>query len=294
MTPNPVLKKLGFSNDDRVAIIHTDDIGMCGAATAAAKDLWDARIITSSAVMVPCAWLPQTAAMCRANPKIDMGVHLTLTSEWDGYRWGPISTRDSKSGMLDAEGYFFRTTKDAVSHIDPNFARAELSAQIETAKRAGIDVTHIDTHMGSVMNPKLISIYFQLAMENKIPMMLPRDERTMNEWGFSGEMADFAKRTIAMIEGEGMPLIDHIDFMPLDQPEHRLEQIFSHLDTLKPGITHFIIHPSHDTPEARAICADLPSRVGDYETLMDERVRDHIKKIGVQTIGYGAFRELMR
>jgi predicted glycoside hydrolase/deacetylase ChbG (UPF0249 family) len=276
-----------------VAIIHTDDIGMCGATTDAAKDLWDTGIITSSAAMVPCAWFPQTAAMCRANPKIDMGVHLTLTSEWDGYRWGPISTRDSKSGMLDAEGYFYRSTEDAVSHIDPNFARAELSAQIETAKRAGIDVTHIDTHMGSVMNPKLISLYFQLAMENKIPMMLPRDEETIKRWGFSGEMADFAKRTIAMIEGEGMPLIDHIDFMPLDQPEHRLEQVFSHLDALKPGITHFIIHPSHDTPEARAICSDLPNRVGDYETFMDERVRDHIKKIGVQTIGYRVLRNVM-
>src|SRR5262245_6136811 len=98
MNLNPALKKLGFSNDDRVVIIHTDDIGMSHASYAAFSDLWKVGIISSSAVMVPCPWFPKVASYCRSVSDVDMGVHLTLTSEWDGYRWGPISTRDHASG----------------------------------------------------------------------------------------------------------------------------------------------------------------------------------------------------
>jgi len=106
MTPNPFLKKLGFLDSDRAVIIHTDDIGMCHASVQAFKDLWEFGTITSGAVMVPCPWFPMVAQMCRANPQMDMGVHATLNAEWESYRWGPISTLDQDSGLLDAGGYF--------------------------------------------------------------------------------------------------------------------------------------------------------------------------------------------
>ena len=108
MSTNPFLKKLGFAADARVVIIHTDDIGMCQASVGAFRDLIDFGLISSAAVMVPCPWFPEVAALCRSRPGIDMGVHLTLNSEWDSYRWGPISTRDPASGLLDEEGYFYR------------------------------------------------------------------------------------------------------------------------------------------------------------------------------------------
>jgi hypothetical protein len=101
MDPNPVLRKLGFADDDRVVIIHADDIGMCQATMSAFADLVDFGLISSGAVMVPCPWFPQAAAYCRQHPLVDLGVHLTLTSEWDGYRWGPVSTRDPASGLID-------------------------------------------------------------------------------------------------------------------------------------------------------------------------------------------------
>ncbi len=106
MTPNPLLKKLGYSDSDRLVIIHADDIGMCHASIQAYKDLWNFGTITSGAVMVPCAWFPAVAQMCRENPEMDMGVHATLNAEWDSYRWGPISTRDQSTGLMDADGYF--------------------------------------------------------------------------------------------------------------------------------------------------------------------------------------------
>src|SRR5215216_6529923 len=105
MTPNPFLKKLSYSATDRLVIIHTDDIGMCHASVQAFRDLWSFGTITSGATMVPCPWFPAVAQMCRENPEIDMGVHATLNAEWESYRWGPISTRESGSGLMDEAGY---------------------------------------------------------------------------------------------------------------------------------------------------------------------------------------------
>src|SRR5215208_5950011 len=106
MMPNPALRRLGFADNDRVAIIHTDDIGMCQASVTAFAELAAFGLISSGAVMVPCGWFPAVAADSRANPGYDLGVHSTITCEWDVYRWGPISTCDSASGLIDAEGYF--------------------------------------------------------------------------------------------------------------------------------------------------------------------------------------------
>ena len=98
MQPNPVLKKLGLAPDDRVLIIHADDVGMCQASLAAYADLVDLGLVSSASTMVACPWFPATAAYCRehAGENVDMGVHTTLTSEFVGYRWGPISTRDAE------------------------------------------------------------------------------------------------------------------------------------------------------------------------------------------------------
>ena len=126
MQPNPVLRKLGLADDDRVAIIHADDIGMCQASLAAFADLVDFGLISSGATMVPCPWFPSVAMYCREHPVVDLGVHLTLTCEWDTYRWGPVSTRDPASGMIDEEGYFYRQSEPVQEHGDPAAVQIEL------------------------------------------------------------------------------------------------------------------------------------------------------------------------
>ncbi len=295
MNPNPALKKLGFAERDRIVIIHTDDIGMAHASYAAFTDLWQAGIISSGAVMVPCPWFPKVAAYCRSVAGVDMGVHITLTSEWDNYRWGPISSREPRAGMLDDEGYFPRSSAAIKASGDPDAVRREMVAQVERAIAAGIDPTHVDTHMGSVFDPKFFAAYVQLAQQFKLPVMIPRlDEAGLQRWGFTGAAAQWALDTLHTLEEDNnLPLIDHIVGMPLDKPEQRLEQVFAAIDALKPGLTHFIIHPMLDTPEARAISPDLPSRIGDYETFMDERVRDYIQNAGVHVIGYRELKSLM-
>ena len=174
MNANPVLKRLGLSDTDRVAIIHTDDIGMCQASVDAFADLNEVGIISSGAVMVPCPWFLHAAGYARQNPRADLGIHLTLTSEWKTYRWGPVSTRDPASGMLDEEGFFHHLSSEAQEHGDPAAVEVELTAQVERALQMGIVPTHVDTHMGSVAHPKFMGIYIRLAQKFHLPPMIFR------------------------------------------------------------------------------------------------------------------------
>jgi predicted glycoside hydrolase/deacetylase ChbG (UPF0249 family) len=295
MDANPLLKKLGFPADARVVIIHTDDIGMCQASVGAFKDLVDFGLISSGATMVPCPWFPAVAAFCGSHPGVDMGVHLTLNSEWEGYRWGPISTRDPASGLLDQEGYLHRRETGAWEHIGPSAAQTEMAAQIERALAAGIDVTHIDTHMSTIIHSKFIRGYVQLAMQYRLPSIILRTvEAEEHPISLDRETAAIAAKLVAELETQGIPLIDSMAMLSLDRSEERIEHAKQTLSNLSPGITHFVIHPSQDTPELRAIAPDWRCRVADYRTFTDVGLRKWIKNAGLQIIGYRAIREVLR
>jgi len=293
--PNPLLKKLGLADNDRAAIIHTDDIGMCQASVEAFADLNQAGIISSSAVMVPCPWFPYAAGYAREHSEADLGVHLTLTSEWKTYRWAPVSTCEPASGLIDQEGFFYRTSKEVQEHGDPAAVERELEAQLLRALQAGIVPTHIDTHMGSVAHPKFMGIYLQLAAKFHLPAMMFRlDEAGWRHSGLEPEAAKMAAALVGQLEGSGVPLLDALGGMTLDSDENRLERTKQALADLRPGITHFIIHPSKDTPELRAITPDWRCRVADYQNFMNEDLRKHIQQIGVHVIGYRALKEIIQ
>ncbi len=294
MEPNPVLKKLGLDTTDRAVIIHADDIGMCQASISAFSELSEYGLITSGAVMVPCPWFLEVARYARENPAIDLGVHLTLTSEWKTYRWGPISTRDPNSGMIDAQGYFFARADEAREHGDPIMVQKELEAQIQHAISAGISPTHIDTHMGTVAHPKFMPSYIQLSMQFHLPVMIARlDELGYQKIGLDPQTAALAARMVVELEKNGLPLLDHITGMPLDSADQRISRTIQSLKDLPPGITHFIIHPSKDTPELRSITPDWACRVADYETFLSSEVEAAIKDLGIIRIGYQAIKDIM-
>lgn len=294
MNPNPVLKKLGFSNDDRLVIIHTDDIGMCHASIQAFAELVDFGVISSGATMVPSSWFPQVVAFCRQHPKVDMGVHLTLTSEWDNYRWKPVSTRHMSSGMIDAEGYFYRRSEETQLNGNPEAIQTEIQAQVERAVSAGIEVSHLDTHMNTVAHPKFINSYIQLAMQYRLPFLFPRqDEAGFRKLGLDSEIASIAAGLVNSLEEQGIPLVDYASGLDLDKPINRLEQAKQAMSNLPRGITHFIIHPSIETSELKAITPDWQCRVADYKTFMDEKLHTHIEGIGVHIIGYKTLKNLL-
>ncbi len=294
--PNPVLKKLGLKDDDRVVILHVDDVGMCQATLSAYEDLLDFGLISSAAVMVPCPWFPQTADYCRKHPEVDMGVHLTLNSEWDGYRWGPISTRDLTSGLIDNEGYFYRRQPPVHANADPKAVKVELKAQIDRALAAGIDATHIDGHMGTIAHEKFVAGYVELAQEYRLPptILFRGDKVGFRKRGLNDELAQMAVDLSEKLEGAGVPLLEHEMGLPLDDPHDRVGQAKHLLDSLPVGITHFYMHAAQDTPELRAIAPDWECRVADYQAFLSTELRDYIKKTGIQVIGNRVLRDLMR
>ncbi len=294
MKPNPVLKKLGLSETDRAVIIHTDDIGMCQASVAAFADLVDFGLISSGATMVPCPWFLEAAEYCRNHPEADMGVHLTLTSEWDKYRWGPISTRDPRSGLVDEQGFFYRTSKEAQSHAETAAAQVEIQAQIARAIQAGIQPTHADTHMGTLAHPKFVASYIQTAVRAGLPPMMFRfDEAGWAAMDLDPETTKMAMQMVDVLEEQGVPLLDHISTVHLEDPNNRLERAKQTLSELPPGVTHFIIHPSKDTPELRAITGDWRSRAGDYEVFSSADMRKFLRSCGLHVIGYRQLQNLM-
>ncbi len=295
MQPNPVLKKLGFSDDDRVIIIHTDDIGMCQASVDAFAEMVDFGLISSGAVMVPCPWFLEAADYAVAHPEADLGAHMTLTSEWETYRWGPISTRDPQSGLMDEQGFFHKKSEGVWQNANPEAAVNELEQQIQRALQAGINLTHIDTHMGSVAHPAIIPGYVQLAIKYGLPPMIPRmsAEDLAARIDVDDQAAEMATGLIHTLEEMGIPLLDGLSGLELVDATDRIEQAKAALRALKPGLTHFIIHPSKDTPELRKITKSWDCRVADYETFMSEATRDFIKNEGIQIIGYRALKAIM-
>ncbi|MDO8835303.1 MAG: polysaccharide deacetylase family protein [Vicinamibacterales bacterium] len=295
MAANAALKKLGYSDQDRLVIVHTDDIGMCQASLEAFAGLWGCGTISSGAVMVPCPWFPAAAAYCRAHPDVDMGVHVTLTAEWEGYRWVPVSTTDPASGLLDAEGYLHRRQPAVMTGARPEAVHAEISGQVARAVKAGIDVTHMDAHMLTALLPRLAPAYVEVARAARVPIMFPSSSLA-GELGprFGTETARELQRLAIGLEADGFPLVDCFASMPLSGPDDHLDCARQALKHLPPGITHLALHPATDTPELRAICSDWPSRVADYQTFMNTDLKQFMHDEGIHVIGYRALRALIR
>ena len=293
---NPFLKQLGFSSGDRVAIVHADDIGAYQASLPAIEDLFAAGLVSSCATMVPCPWFPAVAEWARRTPAADIGVHATLTAEYPFYRWGPISTRDPASGLLDDAGYFHRTRQAVQAAGDPAAVAAEHRAQLDRALTAGIDVTHIDSHMGASFSPAFLPGYLTTGADGRVPNFVPRLNSQSVVAGANVEAWTEQRAAIQQeIEEQGLPLVDFFELMPLDHYEHRVAEAKALFDALPAGLSYVILHPAVDTPELRAVTPeDWQARVADYAAFTSTELRTHVRNTGVQVIGWRTVRDAMR
>ncbi len=297
MSVNPAITRLGFQAHDKVAIIHVDDVGMCGATVDAFSDLWAKRSVTAGSVMVPCPWFRATAKWARENPDVDLGVHATLTCEWEGYRWSPLSTADTASGLMDEERAFHKTSKAVAEFAKPEAAKRELQLQIATAKEAGMTPTHLDTHMGAVMHWRLYQHFVDAAMESGLaPFSIRLEEDGWSKSFYPPESVKvFSENTRTLLD-KNVPMLDRVSQLTLQGGEHdRLNRTLEMVSKVKPGqISYLIFHPATDTPELRAICPDWRSRVADYEMLAAGTVRQHLENQGVKLIGCRELQNLIQ
>ncbi|HEV7506895.1 MAG TPA: polysaccharide deacetylase family protein [Thermoanaerobaculia bacterium] len=281
---NPVLKRLGLAAADRAVVLHADDVGMCHASTAAFAELAGGDLAVSGSLMVPCPWFPAAAAFCRAHPEMDAGVHLTLTSEWEGYRWSPLSTCDPASGLCDELGAFPRHPREVVARGTQEAVEREMAAQLDGAARAALPFTHVDAHMFTVFHPRFLDAYVRLAMGHHALPLLWRVDRPLGALGEAEAAA--VRRAAGEWEEKGLPVVDHLVRLPLAQADDRLEQVRGALTALPPGLAHFIFHPALDTPELRAIAPDWRGRAADFAVLAGPELRRCLTGLGIHVLTY--------
>lgn len=288
-------ERLGFRSDDRIAVVHVDDIGMCHASNDGAFECLENGPATCGSIMVPCPWFGEAAERARANPDLDLGVHLTLNAEWPHYRWGPVAGRDRVPSLLDADGMLPRTLHEVVQNAKPAEVEVELRAQIDRALAAGVDVTHLDSHMGTVMTPPFVGIYARLAREYRLPLFILRpDEATLESRGMAGLAKLFAP-VVEELAAEGVPIFDDFDIDSLDfAPGGGLAHNRARLERLSRGVTWLICHAARMGDELAAISADAHAREFERTFFGGEPGRRLVAEHGIRTTGMRALRTLMR
>jgi chitin disaccharide deacetylase len=163
------LTELGFASDAKLLIINSDDFGMCQSGSAGTIKGLTEGFLTSASVLMPCPWANLALEFWQAHPEKSIGVELCLTSEWQVYRWGPISSRDKVPSLLDPEGYFWGNSRLVTQHAKLDEAERELRAQVERALGLGLDVTHLHNHMSSlIFREDLLGLYFKLCREYRL------------------------------------------------------------------------------------------------------------------------------
>jgi chitin disaccharide deacetylase len=239
-----VAERLGYPSDAKLLIIHADDLAVAHSEDAASFDALDKNAITSASVMIPCPWLNEVAAYAKSHPDADLGLHLTLTSEWKTYRWGPVESKDKVPSLLDPSGYLWQDTPLAVRALKADEAEREIRAQIERAIAMGIHPTHLDSHMGALFSrPDLFEVYVKVAREYKLP--------------FLSFIAPSAPTELTSILSKNDVVLDSVVIAgpPLQASDWKTFYANA-IRNLKPGITEIIVHLGYDDVELQAVMVD--------------------------------------
>ena len=279
-----VQERLGYSKDAKLLIVHADDLGMAHSVNSASFRALETGLVNSASIMIPCPWLPEVVTFARRHPDADLGLHLTLTSEWKSMRWGPVSPRDEVPTLVDGEGYLHLTESMAAAHMKPAEAEAEIRAQIRRARALGFRPTHLDSHMGTLYQSKeLFEAFMRVAREERLPARVSR--------------AHAAVPFIAETLQPGDIVIDRIISIGTDTPPEGWADYYADaLGKLQPGVTEVIVHLAYDDAEMKAIAVDHPAwgaawRQRDLDFFTSERFRVLLRKHDIRLI---TWRDLAR
>ena len=279
-----LLTRLGISAS-RAVIPHVDDLGASHGANQAFLDLARRGRVTCGSVMVPGAWFREIAEAAQADPSLDIGVHLTLTSEWDSCRWAPISTVSAASGLIDGDGYFWRDVGGLRRHLVPEAAELELRAQIERAIAAGLRPTHIDAHMAAAMLPELLGAHVRLGRDYGVFPVLPRSIT------WAPDLPAF-RDAVARLDAEGAPVVDHCRGT-LAVAREDLDAGWAALVAgLGAGVTHLALHCTAPGDFSAMAPAHAAWRHAEYDLLASGRLNALCDAADVAVIGARALQEL--
>ncbi len=281
-------ERLGYSKDAKLLIVHADDLGMAHSVNAATIKALETGLVNSGSIMVPCPWFSEIATYARGNPQADLGLHLTLTSEWTAFRWGPVTSKDRVSSLLDKDGYLHLTETDAASHADPKEVEFEIRAQIERARAFGIQPTHLDSHMGTLYQSKaLFEVFLRVARDYKLPVRVAR------AWAGRADYLDGALKSNDVF-------IDRVlDIDPSVAPKDWAQFYSDAIRKLEPGVTEIVIHLAYDDGEMRGATADHPNwgaawRQRDLDYFTSEAFRQLLQEQKIKLITWRELGKLLQ
>jgi predicted glycoside hydrolase/deacetylase ChbG (UPF0249 family) len=275
----------------RYIIIHADDAGMSHSVNRATIESMEQGNVSSASIMVPCPWFKEIAAYAKAHPEKDFGIHLTLNSEWENYRWGPVAGRDKVPSLVDSEGYLWDNVAEVAANATAADVETELRAQIQRALDFGVPVTHLDTHMGAVVSrPDLIVVYVKLGIEFNVPVFFLRD--------LGGEVPDEAIRArglqlMGTLTEKGLPVLDTMtQLYDHGTFEEKKAAYLKAIADTGPGVRYVIIHCGYDDAELQAITSSSKIRNTDRQVFTDPEFIEAVKQTGVEILTWKHAREL--
>lgn len=289
-----------FSQNERYLIINADDLGMCHSVNEAIFKLFEEGFISSSTLMTPCPWIKEVAEYYRSHPDIDIGIHLTFTSEWQYYKWGPVTRNKVVRSLITEEGYFPSTSEEVELRANREDVREEIKNQIELAIKLGINPSHLDNHMGSLyglnFGNSFLDIVFDFCKIYNLPFRLPKKLNKEMKLRLPKEVISNYEKMIDMAEQSGIKLIDYLLSYPFSLEDGETyssfkEKVINIFRNLRPGINELYIHPGLDTEELKAINPHWTKRYMEFRLYKDEEVWKIIEKEGIRLIRWKDLRE---
>jgi chitin disaccharide deacetylase len=262
-----VAERLGYPANSRLLLIHADDFGMLHSVNQATSEALEKHWITSASILVPCPWFPEAAAFAKSHPNADLGIHVALNSEWTTVRWRPVSPQPANSSLLDSDGYLPLEETAVAAHAKPDDVAAEVRAQLQKAKQAGVNITHLDAHMKAIIGtPELMKVYLQAASDSHVPALVA--DRPAQP---AAPLPVFA----SLIDGE----VQMHPGVPRDQ---WLNWYKTELSKLPPGVYQLTVHLGFDDNELRGATADHPDwgaawRQSDYDLVRNPEFQQFLR-----------------
>jgi predicted glycoside hydrolase/deacetylase ChbG (UPF0249 family) len=274
---------LGYPANTKLLIIHADDLAVSHSEDRASFAALDQHAASSASIMVPCPWLTEVGAYAKAHPDADLGLHLTLTSEWKSYRWGPAAPSSAVPGLLGSDGNLWPDVPFVTKNAKPAEVEAEIRAQIERAKQAGIRPTHLDSHMATLFTPAFFPVYVKVAREYGLPFLAMRTPTAPTAMLALLRDTDILPQAIVMAS-------------IAVKPENWASYYAGVIQSLKPGLTELIVHMAYDDAELQAITEDHPAygsawRQRDFNVITSAEFRQALQENHVTLIGWKQIKE---
>ena len=280
-------EKLGYPVNSKLLIIHADDAGVSHSENMATIEGMENGIVNSSSIMVPCPWFPEIAAYASENSEEkDFGLHLTITSEWKDYKWGSAHSNTEVPSLINDYGYFYPLVDSVVVHAKASDVEKELTWQIEKALMYGIDITHLDTHMGAVMStPEFLEIYIKKGRKYGVPVLLSREIESFKQ--VESKMELTSKDVI----------VDKVYQANPDVFKSGMEAYYEDvLNNLEPGLSCILIHLANNNEEMKAVTKEHPNwgsewRQNDLDFFSSNKAHDLIEKNNIILVTWRELRD---